>query len=69
MATTGESPEQQVANMNLRLVQMEQRQQELITQVATQRTEAQNQRAALTSAEQELLASRAQAEILRGFNP
>ena len=65
MATTGMTPEQQVAEMNLRLVQMEQRQQELVTEVQTQRTEVQSQRARNDSAEQELLASRAQAEALR----
>ena len=58
-------PEQLVADLNLRLVQMEQRQQELITEVQTQRTEVQNQRRRSDSAEQELLAARAQAEAHR----
>ena len=60
MATSGVSPEQQVADLNLRLVQMEQQQQQLVTEVQTQRAEVQSQRARSDSAEQELLASRAQ---------
>ena len=65
MATTGTTPEQQVNELNLRLVQMEQRQQELIAEVQSQRAEVQSQRARSDQAEQELLTARAQSEAHR----